>query len=249
MGLLEGKVAMVLGAGTANNMGQSIAARFAAEGAAVMAAGRNLVELARFSGVIGGRCCSCDITKEHDLAAVVTQTRNELGGLDIAVNATGVNQVKTFLDVQRGELERVVQVQFIGTFLFLQAVLRGIADGGSIIQISSVSASALLPNHAAYMASKAAADNLVRSVASEFGHRGLRVNSIAPGPTEDTPMAAHALADEAIKARIRRAIPLGRLGTAADIAEAALFLASDRNFITGETLQVNGGRAIHRLGP
>ena len=247
MALLQGKVALVLGAGTANNMGQSIAARFASEGAAVMSAGRNEGELARFASTIGGDFCRCDITSESDLAALVAETRTRLGGLDIAVNATGVNLIKSFLDVERADLDKVIAVQFVGTFLFMQAVLRGISDGGSIIQISSVSASALLPNHAAYMASKAAADVLVRAVAAEFGHRRVRVNSIAPGPTEDTPMAAGVLADEAVKAAIRAKIPLGRLGTAADVAEAALWLAGDRSFITGEVLQINGGRAIPRL--
>jgi 2-hydroxycyclohexanecarboxyl-CoA dehydrogenase len=248
MGLLSGKVALVLGAGTANNMGQAIAARFAAAGAMVMSAGRDLTELRRISSTIGGEFQRCDITSEKDLASLVEQTRIKLGGLDIAVNATGLNQVKPFLDVERSELEKVVQVQFVGAFLFLQAVLRGISDGGSVIQLSSVSASALLPNHAAYMASKAAVDVLMRSAALEFGYRGIRVNSIAPGPTEDTPMAAQVLAIQEVKDRIRNAIPLRRLGTAKDIADAALWLASDQSFITGEVLQINGGRAIHRLG-
>ena len=248
MGQLEGKTALVLGAGTANNMGQSIAARLAKEGAAVMVAGRNDGELARFAAQIGGKSRRCDITSEDDLAMLVDETRRHFGGLDIAVNAAGLNLLKPFLDVTRAELERVVEVQLTGPFLFMQAVLRGISDGGSIIQISSVTASALMPNHAAYMATKAAADLVVRSVAAEFGHRGVRVNSIAPGLTEDTPMAGAALLDEALMARARRTTPLRRLGSAADVAEAAVWLASDGNFITGEVLQVNGGRGIHWLG-
>lgn len=248
MGQLEGKVALVLGAGAANNIGQSIAARFAAEGAAVMVAGRNDEELARFAAQIGGDSWRCDITNEDDLAALVDQTRRRFGGLDIAVNATGLNQLKPLLDVTRAELEQVVEVQFVGTFLFMQAVLRGISDGGSIIQISSVTASALMPNHAAYMATKAAGDVLVRSAAAEFGRKGVRVNSIAPAATEGTPMARAALADETIRARIRKTTPLGRIGTTDDVAEAAVWLASDGNFITGEVLQVNGGAALHQLG-
>lgn len=248
MEMLDGKVALVLGAGTAHNMGQSIAARFASEGASVMVAGRDASELARFARSIGGAFQTCDITSEADLTALVAQTCERFGGLDIAVNATGLNHVRPFLEVERAELQRVTDVQFIGTLLFMQAVLRGMPNGGSIIQISSVSAAAMLPNHTAYMATKAAADVIVRSLALEFGKRGVRVNSIAPGPTEDTPMAAGHLADEAVKARIRGSIPLGRLGTAADIAEAAVWLASDRSFITGEVLQINGGRAIPRLG-
>jgi NAD(P)-dependent dehydrogenase (short-subunit alcohol dehydrogenase family) len=228
-------------------MGQAIAAKFASEGAAVMAAGRNEAELERFSAYVGGAFHCCDITNESELAAMVAATKSKLGGLDIAVNATGVNLIKPFVEVERADLDKVIGVQFLGTFQFLQAVLREISDGGSIIQISSVSAHALLPNHAAYMASKAAGDVLVRAVAAEFGRRGIRVNSIAPGPTADTPMAATVLSIESVRARIEANIPLGRLGTADDVAEAALWLASDRSFITGEVLQVNGGRAIPQL--
>ena len=247
MGLLDGKVALVLGAGTARNMGQAIASRFAAEGATVMAAGRDAVELARFAATIGGASKTCDITSQADLEVLVAETVDRFGKLDVAVNATGLNHVRPFLEVPIAELRRVTDVQFIGPFQFLQAVLRRIADNGSVIQISSVSATALLPHHAAYMATKAASDVLVRSVAAEFGTRGVRVNSIAPGPTEDTPMASAVLADDAVRERLRRAIPLGRLGTAGDVADAALWLASDHSFITGEVLQINGGRALHKL--
>lgn len=248
MGLLDGKVAVVLGAGSRDNMGQSIASRFAAEGASVMIGGRDGTELARFADSIGAASATCDITSEAELEALIAATVDKFGRLDIAVNATGLNQVLPFLDVSLQDLRRVTDVQFIGTFLFMQAVLRRIADGGSIIQISSVSALALLPNHAAYMATKAAGDVVVRALASEFGARGVRINSIAPGPTGDTPMAAAVLADDAVRKRISDATPLGRLGTANDIAEAAVWLAGDHAFITGEVLQVNGGRAIHKLG-
>ena len=248
MGLLDGKVALVLGAASANNMGQAIATRFAAEGASVMVAGRDAEELQRLAGKIGGGSATCDITNQVELDALVAATLKRFGKLDIAVNATGLNQVKPFLDVSLAELRRVVDVQFIGAFQFMQSVLRSMADNGSVIQISSVSAYALLPNHAAYMATKAAGDVLVRALACEFGARGIRINSIAPGATEDTPMAAGVLAEEGVKQRIRDSIPLRRIGTAADVAQAALWLASDHSFITGEVLQVNGGRAINKLG-
>ena len=248
MGLLDGKVALVMGAASANNMGQAIAARFAAEGASVMVAGRDAKELDCFAEKIGGASRTCDITDPAELDALVAATLDRFGKLDIAVNAAGLNQVKPFLEVSLADLRRVTDVQFTGAFLFMQSVLRHMADNGSVIQISSVSAYALLPNHAAYMATKAAGDVLVRALACEFGFRGIRINSIAPGATEDTPMAAGVLADEAVRQRIRDSIPLRRIGTAADVAEAALWLASDHSFITGEVLQINGGRAINRLG-
>lgn len=245
--LLNEKVALVLGAGGRDNIGQAIARRFAADGARVMVAGRNAAALEELAREIGGAACVCDITSEADLARMVGETRARFGGLDIAVNATGFNQVVPFLDLKRDDLEHIVQIQLIGTFLFMQAVLRSISDGGSIIQISSLSATAMLPNHAAYMATKSASDLLVRSLAVEFGARGIRVNSIAPGPTSDSPMAAGIMANDAMRDRIRDGIPLKRIGTGADVAEAALWLASDRSFVTGEVLHVSGGRAINHL--
>jgi NAD(P)-dependent dehydrogenase (short-subunit alcohol dehydrogenase family) len=244
---LRGKAALVLGAASPNNMGQAIAARFRDEGASVMVAGRNTAELERFAARVGASFHSCDITNEVQLEELADATVETFGTLDIAVNATGLNQVNSFLEVSPAELRRVIDVQLVGTFLFMQAILRRMSDNGSIIQISSVSASALLPNHAAYMATKAAGDVLVRALAVEFGARGIKVNSISPGATEDTPMAAKALSDAEFKERVRRAVPLGRLGTAADIAEAAVWLASSKSFVTGEVLQINGGRAIHQL--
>jgi NAD(P)-dependent dehydrogenase (short-subunit alcohol dehydrogenase family) len=97
---LNGKVALILGAGTANNMGQAIATRFAAEGAKVIVAGRNNDELARVAGLIGVAFKSCDITSEDDLDALVGFAFETFGTLDIAVNATGLNHVGSFLDVR-----------------------------------------------------------------------------------------------------------------------------------------------------
>lgn len=248
MGLLEGKVAVVLGAGTANNMGQSIARRFAREGASVMVAGRDAEVLSAFAKEIGGDHAVCEITDPAQLELLMDKTVTRFGKLNIAVNATGLNHVGPFLDMTLDDLRRVTDVQFTGTVLFMQSVLRRIADGGCIIQLSSVSATALLPNHAAYMATKAAGDVIVRALANEFGERGIRINSIAPGPTEDAPMASAILADEAVRQRIRDATPLRRLGKTEDVANAALWLATDNCFMTGEVLQVNGGRALNRLG-
>lgn len=212
-----------------------------------MVAGRQTEELARFAASSGCAYRGCDIRCQESLAALIEETRRIFGGFDIAVNAAGANLVKPFLEVRSADLQRVIDVQFAGTFLFLQAALKRISDGGSIIQISSVSASALLPDHAAYMASKAAGDVLVKAAAVEFGSRGVRINSIAPGPTEDAPMAASVLADASVRAQIASRIPLGRLGTGRDVAAAALWLAGDDCFVTGEVLQVNGGRGIPRL--
>jgi NAD(P)-dependent dehydrogenase (short-subunit alcohol dehydrogenase family) len=117
--------------------------------------------------------------------------------------------------------------------------------GGSIIQISSATATIMLNDHAAYMGSKAGTDHVVRCVAHEFGAVGIRANSISPGLT-DTPMTAEAKTVPGLFEAFRAGYPLGRWGTSEDIAAAAVWLASDECFMTGENLQVNGGLTLRR---
>ena len=311
MNRLQNKVALVLGAASRDNMGQDIARRFAAEGAKVVVAGRDLGELNRLADQIGGSAVRCDITRRADLDAAVAHAREWGGRLDVAVNAAGWGLSKGFLDTDEAELDRMLALQFKGPFMFLQAVLQGMEEGGSIIQISSATTQALIENYAAYIGTKAGIDHVVRCVANEFGARGIRANSISPGLTEtpmtadavalpgmeeggsiiqissattqalienyaayigtkagidhvvrcvaneygargiransispgltETPMTAGAVALPGLAECFARHYPLGRLGSKADVAAAAVWLASDECFMTGENLQVNGG--------
>lgn len=245
MGSVAGKVVIVLGAAGANNMGQVIARRFAREGAKVMVAGRKAETLRTLAEEIGGAWALCDITREADIAALVAATVERFGRLDVAINATGYGLLKPFLETTREDLEFMNAVQFTGPFQFFQAAVGAMKDGGSIIQISSATATIMLDNHAAYMGTKAGIDHVVRCVANEFGERGIRANSISPGIT-DTPMAASAFESQALVDLFRREYPLGRVGTADDVAEAALWLAADECFVTGQNLQVNGGLTLRR---
>lgn len=243
---LGGKVAIILGVGR-NNIGLGIAQRFAQAGATLVIGGRNQEVLAELGGRLRADVRRCDITSEEDLATLVGQAISVHGRLDIAVNAVGRSLFKDTLAVRRDELEEITRVQFIGTFLFLQAVVAAMDKGGSIIQISSVSATALMHNHAAYMATKAASDVLIRSIAYDYGPRGIRANSLSPGGTLDAPMAAHVMQDPVALEELRNRVPLRRVGTVRDVAEAALWLASDQCFVSGENIQVSGGAAMHRL--
>jgi len=116
---------------------------------------------------------------------------------------------------------------------------------GSLIQISSATATIMLNNHAAYMGTKAGIDHVVRCVALEYGRKGIRANSISPGLTE-TPMTAQATAVPGLKDAFLREYPLGRIGTSEDIAAAAVWLSSDECFMTGENLHVTGGLLLRR---
>ncbi|NMG42498.1 SDR family oxidoreductase [Aromatoleum toluvorans] len=242
---LAGKRAVILGAASRDNMAQRIATRFAAEGATVLVAGRHADELARFAAEIGGHAHLCDITRRDDCVALAQAATGRLGGIDIALNATGWGLLKPFELTTEDELRRMTDLQFIGPFLFFQAMLGAMADGGSLIQISSATATIMLEDHAAYMGTKAGFDHVMRCLANEYGVRGIRANSISPGLT-DTPMAARAKAVPGIFETYRSCYPLGRFGTPEDIAAAAVWLASDECFMTGQNLQVNGGLTLRR---
>lgn len=242
---LEGKVAIVLGAAGRDNMGQVIAKRFADEGARVVVAGRNAEELSRFADTIRGAARTCDITKKSEVDALFTFAKDWGGRVDIALNATGWGLLKPFTETTEDEIDRITDLQFKGPFYFCQAAVDTLSRGGSIIQISSATATIMLNDHAAYMGTKAGTDHVIRCVAHEYGERGIRANSISPGLTE-TPMTAEAKDVPGLFDSFLSGYPLGRIGTKEDIAAAAVWLASDECFMTGQNLQVNGGLTLRR---
>ena len=245
MGRLEGKRAVILGASSEGNMGQVMARRFLDEGASVLVSGRKDDVLAAFASETGCSHHACDITDEGSVNALADAAVDALGGIDIAINATGWGLLKPFLDNTRDDLDAMTALQFIGPFQFFQAMLRKMATnhggaGGSLIQISSATAVTMLEDHAPYMGTKAGTDHVIRCVANEFGQHGVRANSISPGLTA-TPMTAGGQSVPGLFESFLDSYPLGRIGSSEDIAAAAVFLCSDECFMTGENLQVNGG--------
>lgn len=250
MGRLAGKKALVIGASSPGNMGQHIARRFLSEGADVLVSGRKADVLEQFAGEAGCAWSVCDLTDESSLEALADAAEQQLGGIDIALNATGWGLMKGFLDTTTDELRDMTALQFIGPFQFCQAMIRKMARsmggrGGAIIQISSATATIMLNDHAAYMGAKAGTDHVIRCVAHEFGAEGIRANSISPGLTE-TPMTADVVGLPGLRDSFLQGYPLGRIGTCEDIAAAAVWVASDECFMTGENLQVNGGLTLRR---
>ncbi|MBC2668994.1 SDR family NAD(P)-dependent oxidoreductase [Novosphingobium piscinae] len=250
MGRLQGKTALILGASSAGNMGQHIARRLLAEGAQVMVSGRKADVLEAFAAEAGCLWEPCDLTDEASVEALVGTAHDRLGGIDLAVNATGWGLLKPFLETTHDELVAMTALQFIGPIHFCQALVRRMARsrggrGGSIIQISSATATIMFHDHAAYMGTKAGTDHVIRCVANEFGAEGIRANSISPGVTE-TPMTAEAQTVPGLMEAFLPGYPLGRYGTSDDVAAAVVFLASDECFMTGENLQVNGGLTLRR---
>jgi 2-hydroxycyclohexanecarboxyl-CoA dehydrogenase len=250
MGRLQDKKAVILGASSTDNMGQYIARRLIAEGAKVLVSGRKADVLEVFANDTGCHWAPCDLTEEASVNALADTAAAKMGGIDIGINATGWGLLKPFLDNTHEELEAMTALQFIGPFQFFQAMIRKMStdlggQGGSIIQISSATATIMLNDHAAYMGAKAGTDHVIRCVANEFGLQGIRANSISPGLT-DTPMNAEAKQVPGLFEAFNASYPLGRIGTSSDIAAAVVWLASDECFMTGENLQVNGGLTLRR---
>ena len=247
MGRLEGKVAVILGAAGEDNMGQTIARRFAREGARPVVAGRQAAPLQTLANEIGGRHAICDITRKADVEALAKTAVDAYGRVDIAINCTGWGLMAKLLDTTEEQIDRLTALQFKGPYFFMQvfAALMAQSGGGSIITMSSASVYALLYNHAAYIGTKAGTDALVRCFANEFGGRGVKVNSIAPGLTA-TPMTERDTSLPGLQEAFLKEYPLGRIGTTEDIANAALWLATDESFLTGQVLQVNGGLTLRR---
>jgi NAD(P)-dependent dehydrogenase (short-subunit alcohol dehydrogenase family) len=247
MGRLEGKSAVILGAAGRDNMGQTMARRFAEEGARVFLAGRKEPELREAAQRLGVRYGLCDITSKAQLEALAAAAVDAYGRVDIAVNCTGWAPMVKLLETTEEQIDKLTALQFKGSYFFLQVFvgLMASSGGGSVIQISSASVHALLYNHAAYIGTKAGGEALVRCFANEFGSKGVKVNTIAPGLTA-SPMTETEVNLPGLKEAFLKEYPLGRIGTAQDIADAALWLASDESFITGQTLQINGGLTLRR---
>ena len=243
----DGKVVSIVGAGSPDNMGQVMARRFAEAGAKVVVSGRRTDVLAALAKDIDGDWVDCDFCDRNSIATMVSTIVERHSRIDVAINATGWGLLTPFCDTTEEELDRMVDLQFKGPYIWMQRLIEVMSKQGvgNIIQISSATAKIMLDNHAAYMGTKAGIDHVIRTVANEFGALGIRANTISPGLTA-TPMTADAMQSQALVQAFLDCYPMGRIGTSDDIAAAALFLASDDCYMTGENLQVNGGLCLRR---
>ncbi|MFO7167967.1 MAG: glucose 1-dehydrogenase [Chloroflexota bacterium] len=252
--MLHGKVALVTGA--ASGIGRATAAALAREGAAVAIAdlpGTQGEAVAASIRDAGGSAAFVPGDVTRDAAAIVAQTAAAFGRLDILVNNAGVFYEVDFLSVELADWMRAVEVIYLGAFAVSQRAARQMVqqgEGGRIVNISSVNSFLGLNRATHYNSAKGALDQLTRTLAVELAPHGILVNSVAPGFVE-TPMAVtdgvnYHQTEEFQEFYVRRRrIPLARQAEPAEIAEAAVFLASPRNtYITGHTLVVDGGLSI-----
>jgi NAD(P)-dependent dehydrogenase (short-subunit alcohol dehydrogenase family) len=258
-GLVEGKVALVTGG--ASGIGRGAALAFAREGArGVVVADRDAVggvETVRLIGEAGGDALfmETDVTSATEVAAVVDGAVGQYGALDCAFNNAGVDMPwLRVVDGSEDAWDRVMAVNLKGVFLCMQAELRHMAahGGGTIVNTSSTAGLLGTPGASPYAAAKHGVIGLMKTAALEYGDRGIRVNAVCPGPIE-TPMLRRALGEtEEILKGVAASTVLGRLGQPADVAEAVVWLCSDRSgYVTGLAVPVDGGLveghgALHR---
>jgi 3-oxoacyl-[acyl-carrier protein] reductase len=240
---LAGKRVLVTG-GT-NGIGRETVLAFARAGACVVACNRSPGDAAdtlalELKGLGDGhRVVQADVTDPAGVAALADACRDTLGGLDVVVNNVGVDGRSPFEELTEQKWNHVIEANLTSSFLVTQAALGLLADNGSVINIGASAGMRGRPESAHYGASKTALMGLTRSLAREFGGRGIRVNTVAPGVIVTEPGGGP---PPPVADLIRAVTALNRLGTSEDVAAAVLFLASDvSRYITGVTLNVDGG--------
>ena len=241
---LKGQIALVTGAG--QGIGAAILKSLAAKGATVIGGDINEKAVAAVDAMIAesgasGRGILLDVCQAEHIDAGIALIEKEYGPVSILVNNAGITRDNLAMRMKDDEWDRVIDINLKAVFRMSRAVMRGMmkARAGRIINISSVVGYAGNAGQANYCATKAGVAGMGRALARELGSRNITVNCVAPGFI-DTHMTQ--VLEEEHKAKLLANVPLGRLGTADDVAAAVAFLASpDAAYITGTTIHVNGG--------
>ncbi len=246
---LADKVAIVTGA--AKGIGRACAERFLAEGARVVAADVDEARLASTTADIDrdGRVLQVvtDVSRKEQVEALVARAVAHLGRVDVMVNNAGIAMVQDFLAVTKADYDKVLGVNLEGAFWGTQAAARQMVaqgGGGVIINMSSINSGLANPRVATYAITKGGMNQVTSTAAVAFAPHGIRVVGVGPG-TIDTEMVRGDFVSDAGDRAILSRTPLGRYGTAAEVAAVVAFLASDdASYITGETIYPDGGRRV-----
>lgn len=247
MSKLQGKVAVITGG--SSGIGLATAQRFVKEGAYVFITGRRQSELDRAVKLLGDNVTAVqgDVANLADLDRLYKTVKDTKGRVDVVVANSGVVDVKTIDEVTEAHFDKTFDINAKGLLFTVNKALPLMSKGGAIVLVASIASVKGMPGYGTYSATKAAVRSFARTWTIELKERGIRVNTLSPGPI-DTPIietqADSKAGADAIRASFAAAIPLGRIGQADEVAAAALFLASDdSSFIAGIDLPVDGGMA------
>lgn len=244
---LAGKVAVVTGA--SKGIGAAIAKHLAADGAAVVVnysaskTGGDKVVAEIKAGGGKATAVQANVAKQPDIEKLVAETKKAFGPIDILVNNAGIYEFAPLEQITEEHFRKQFDLNVLGLLLTTQEALKNFSPaGGSVINLSSVVSTLAFPNASVYSGTKGAVDAITRSLASELGPRGIRVNAIRPGMVETEGTHAAGIENSEMQNQVRAQTPLGRLGQPVDIAGTVGFLASaDSSWITGETFVIAGG--------
>ena len=241
---LTGKTALVTGA--TGGLGGTIAKALQRQGATVALSGTRREVLDKIAAEIGERVhvLPCNLADKNEVEALVPKAEETMGQLDILVANAGITRDNLFVQLKDEDWDQVIDVNLTATFRLARAAVRGMMRRrfGRVIGITSVVGVTGNPGQANYAASKAGMIGMIKSVAAEYARRGVTANCVAPGFIS-TPMTDKL--NEKQREVILGRVPAGRLGTSEDVAAAVVYLASNEaNYMTGQTLHVNGGMAM-----
>jgi 3-oxoacyl-[acyl-carrier protein] reductase len=246
MGELTGKVAVVTGA--SKGIGAGIAKRFGAAGASVVVnyassregADKVVAEIKKGGGK--AVAVKADVSKASEVKQLFDETKRAFGKLDVLVNNAGVFRFAALQDVTEDEFHREFNINVLGTLLATKEALNHFNGSGSVINVSSVVSTSPVPNSSVYSSTKGAVDTLTIQLSRELAPRNIRVNVIAPGGVETEGTHEIGMVGSDFEKQIVASTPLGRLGQPDDIAQVAVFLASDASkWLTGERIAASGG--------
>lgn len=239
---LHGATFVVVAAGSA--VGSRVAQMLSARGARTVLAGRDAAALAPLAASVAGLVVTADAANFADLERCVAAAVNTTGRIDGIVNCAGSILLKPAHQTSAQELQDVLTANLVSAFATVRAAAGAMRQGGgSIVLLSSAAAAIGLPNHEAIAAAKAGVSGLARSAAATYAPYGIRVNAVSPGLV-DTPMTQPITSNELARKASIAMHPLGRLGTADDIAEAVCWLLTPQSaWVTGQNIGVDGGLA------